>query len=453
VALAAVSGHGSALAFSLKATPKAWLAALGETQEHSGPFYLVRPTPLRRPPGLFTAIPPAPLLWIHEQDGTILLATTRAALLHAGPPARTEGATHLQRATEGATHLRWQLRPEGWTEAQRSGVADAAVELLTFLRHGRRAASALERAALLHYLRPFLAATRVTVSLGRRGAEVRVRAPVEAGEAARLDPALVGGTAPAALLALDCRGVMAWQRAVVDAWRAEGGAGVGELGRLLDAEEAAVTECGFAVRTAGEVWTDEASYRLRPGAALAEPLSAAVRAGGLPSLWNALDGRLTVARTLFSPHDGVLAIDRVLGEMGSARTRHAAAFHGGVVLRDRIAIQADRLLTVSGAHAEERLHELLQGGARDLPPELRQALGVGRGRRGYLFADLAALWAPYLKAAQVVSSPLAELVARTPGLLQRSRPLVATLDDELVVTMPLETVSFLLAVAGGLFGL
>jgi len=212
--------------------------------------------------------------------------------------------------------------------------------------------------------------------------------------------------------------------------------------------------CSTAVRTTDEVWSEEASYPLRPGTTagqVLEALTAAVRAGAVPGA-----GGLPVEKVLLSPDDRVLAADRVLGARSSDQARHAAAVHGGAVLRDRFTVRDGRLLAASGPRADERLRQLATPGpAHPLPPELQRALATGRGRGGFLFLDLTALWKPYLKAAQVVESPLAGLVARRPDLIKVGRPMVITLEPgaalDATVTLPPVTVSFLLAVASLLF--
>jgi hypothetical protein len=289
-----------------------------------------------------------------------------------------------------------------------------------------------------------------------RGGDQRSEPPL----APALDPALIEEPV-AALGALDCRNRLGpRQRLRNAAWRATGGPGAKELDALVDAEQAALEgSCSFAVHTAGEVWSDEASYPLRAqarGDELLQALTGAIRSGGLPSLQNAIDDVRT-EKLLFSTTDGgALALDRVLAELSSPRTRHAAALHGAPVLRDRFAVRHGRLLAVSGAHADQRLEQLAaRRPPRALPPELDQVLAAGRGKAGFLFLDLTSLWKPYLKAAQVIQSPLATLVARHPALLKERRPLVITLEPDAALaatlTMPPPTFAFLLDVAAILF--
>jgi hypothetical protein len=207
------------------------------------------------------------------------------------------------------------------------------------------------------------------------------------------------------------------------------------------------------VDTSDEVWSEQASFALQPGvsaAALLDPLAAAIRSGGLPNLQSAAD-ELATQKLLLDAERGTLAIDRVLGNAASPRTRHAAALYGGAVLHERFAVRSHHLLITSGAHAGERLARLAADRpARPLPVELEKALAAGRGKAGFLFLDLTALWRPYLKAAQVTQSPLAELVARNPALFKERRALVLTLERgpaiDATVTMPPATFAFLLAV-------
>jgi hypothetical protein len=446
-----------------------WLESVGAVEEHTGPFYLVRPG--RAGQGIYPGLSggrPSGTLWFHVDGEEVLLSRERGGLLHAGLAARD--AAHA-----AGEDLLVQVHPRAWTPERRQAVAVTLAGFGAFLRHGRAGAQATPQSLALNarealfYLGPLARVDEVdfAITVGKSGAALQARAPAVAGEPAlaplplELDRSL-GGARPAALGVLDCRGWLgARQRLLISAWKATGGVGADELGRLSDAEEQALSgACSFAARTDDDVWSDEASYPLRAGASpgpLTEALAAALRSGGLPNLHAALD-ELPTAKLLFSRSDeGVLALDRVLGRTDSLETRHAAALHGGGTLRERFTVRDGRLRAVAGARADERLdQQLAHAAASKLPAELEQALGGGRGRGGFVFLDLAALWKPALRAAQVIQAPLAEVVARNPTLLQERRPLVLTLEPgpglDANVSMPPSTFQFLLLVTAMLFG-
>jgi hypothetical protein len=446
----------SAIAFQVQDPEGArhWLERLGSVAAHRGDLFLVGSH------------------WAEAHDDQVILSDSREGLLAAGNAARA--AAHEARGRRGEARL--TVHPPRWAPSQRQELGELAAAFLDRLRHGR----VLERqagttAALLvasnarHLLSPFDEAESavLTAVLEPAGARLSVRTSPRAGIAAlppllpTLDRAVAGDPHVAALGALDCRRrLFVRQPSFVSAWRATAGVGADQLTALVQAEERALDgTCSFAVHTQHELWAEEASYPLRSGAAaapLAEALVSAIRAGGLPNLESAAS-ELRVGKLLYSRgDDGVLALDRVLGAPDSARTRHAAALYGGITLRDRLAVSRGRLLFASGAHADQRMAALLSPPAPELPPELSAALAEGRGRAGYLFLDLTALWKPYLKAAQVTQDPLAELVARDPALFDHRRPAVVTLEPgsplDATITMPVETWHFLLAAALMLFG-
>ena len=458
----------NAMAFALResVSTEAWLESLGKVQDRSGPLALVTQSarvaldgPSRQYGWLQTG-----RLYFHQDGNYLILSNTLEGLTVAGPAAR---AARL--AADG--DLVVKAYPQVWARQRVKDLARQLAELLDFLRRGSskeqppsRTAGILAAANALYYLQPFAAADQVDFALkvSAAGAELQVRTTPGAspapGLAPVLDRALVGEDL-AALGALDCRQrIGARQRLLISAWQATGGPGVAELGQLVDAEQAALDgTCSFAVHTAGEVWSEEASYPLRAGAsgpALVEALKAAIRSGGLPNLEGAADD-LKTDKLLLSIENEVVSLDRVLGAAGSPQTRHAAALHGAAILHQRFTVRAGRFLALSGAHADERLTQLGKG-TPALPPELERALASGRGKGGFVFLDLTALWKPYLKAAQVIQSPIARVVAKDPTLLQERRPLVVTLEPrsnlDATITMPPQTFGFLLIVAALLFG-
>jgi hypothetical protein len=358
------------------------------------------------------------------------------------------------------------LHPLAWPRAHRDQLASALAALMEVVRAGRLStgsptADALAAASALARLEPILTATtaELTATIHVTEVELAVRAKgPDLREAPRpaLDPALAGDDV-AALGALDCRGRAARQRRLLDVWRAAAGPGGGALAALSDAEQAFEGPCSFAVRTAGEVWSEVASHPLRAGArpeALLEAYAAAIRSGGLPGLQAAIDD-LPAGRLLFHANDGTLALDRVMAT-DSPQARQAAAVEGGAVLRRRYAVRDRRLLAAAGADADQRLQASGAKAAPPLPAELARALAAGRGQGGFLFLDLTALWRPYLKAAQLAQSPLAALVARNAALFKERRPVVLTLEPaaglDASITMPPATFAFLLAVAAMLSG-
>jgi hypothetical protein len=397
----------AALAFTLRGsmTPRDWLESLGEVRARSGPFVLVARTETPRP--LYGQAPRE--LYFHVEGAEVIVSSTLPGLQLAGPAARA-----ARQATGG--DLVWSARPRAWPRRPLAAFA-AFVRGQTW--------GATEQGLDGRF---FVESVTGAVTATATGAELRVRAPGAGDARPALDPALADERA-AALGALDCRPPLPDLAAVQGT-------------------------CTVAVDTTNEVWSEARSYPLRAGARAAdllETLAAALRGGRVPG---AAD--LPIEKVRFSATDRSLSVDRVLGERSSSQTRHAAAVHGGPILHDRFAVPSGRLLLVSGPRADERLAELGSARpARPIPPELERALASGRGRAGFLFLDLSALWKPYLKAAQVVQSPLAELMARDPALVKRRRPLVVTLEPgatvDATVTMPPDTVTFLLAVAAMLF--
>jgi len=446
------AGAGSAVAFTLReaVSPRQWLEGLGAVEHRSGPFLQ-----LGRDERAFFA---------HLEGNQVILSRTLAGLLGAGPAAR-----EARRAATGDLAL--VLHPPAWPRERRNELAVGLTAFLERLRRGEARARSpitarLAEADALHHLEPLLAAqsAEVAVTVSATGAELRLQAKDAAeGEppvAPLLDVVLVEEPV-AALGALDCR---RWlgprQRRRLDLWSAAGGPGARELRALVDAEEAALDgTCSFAVHTAGEVWAEEASYPLHravDGTGLLDAVAAAVRSGGLPSLKNAA-ADLPAGKVFFdTTHRGALVLDRVLGNATSAQTRHAAALFGGTVLRDGFAVRNGHLLVTSGARADVRLEQLTTNRPpRPLPAELARALAAGRGRAGFLFLDLTALWRPYLKAAQVGRGPLAAMVSRNPALFKERRPLVLTLERggvlDATVSLPPATFTFLVALASLLF--
>lgn len=462
----------NALAFALREGIVAdeWLDGVGSVGDRAGALALVTQggrmvaeDPSRRYGWLKTG-----RLYLQLGPNQVILSGTLEGLLVAGPAA---GA-----ARQGAGgDLVLNAHPPVWARGREKELAQQLAAFLSFLRRGTDRSQALPgtagllaTASALHLLNPFLGAEAVdlTLKVDPAGArlDLRTRAPTGPAEpplAPSLDRAL-GGQGVAALGALDCRRhIRARQRLLIDVWQSAGGPGVTELERLVDAQQAALEgTCSFAVTTAGEIWSEEVSYPLRPGASgdeLLAALTAAIRSGGLPGLNGALDD-VTTARLLLSTGEGTLSVDRVLGDTGSPSTRHAAALRGSAILRDRFALRGGRLLSLSGANVAERLAQLSRPPASPapLPPELELALAAGRGKGGFVFLDLTALWKPYLKAAQIIRGPLAEVVARNPTLLKERRPVVVTLEPsaglDATVSVPPQTFFYLLAAASLLFG-
>ena len=66
------------------------------------------------------------------------------------------------------------------------------------------------------------------------------------------------------------------------------------------------------------------------------------------------------------------------------------------------------------------------------------------------------LWKPFLKAGQLIQSPLAEAVAKNPALLKERRPVVITVEPspglDATVAMPPQTFEFMFIVAAMLWG-
>jgi hypothetical protein len=453
----------NAVAFALResVSTREWLESLGDVRARSGPFVLVAQS--ERVLGMYRRRSSG-TLFFHVDGNQLILSNTLGGLLVAGPAARA--------ARHGADgDLVMNVRPPVWGEARLRALAQDLAGFTELLRRGRASAGSplaetLAAAAALYDLHPFAAARSadVVLKVGAAGAELRVRTdgPDEPAPALplALDTALVEPEV-AALGALDCRRRMsARQRMLNAAWQAAGKPGARELEALVDAEQAALAgSCSFAVHTRNETWSDEASYLLRPkaqSAALLAAFTAAIRSGGWSGLHSATDDLVTEKLLFTTDRDALVAL-RALGAMGSPQTRHAAALYGTSVLQDRFAVRDGRLLAVSGADAGARLEELstVASPPQPLPAELDRALASGRGKAGFLFLDLTALWRPFLKAAQVIQSPLADLVARNPALVKQPRPLVITLERssalDATVTMPRPTFEFLVEVAGILF--
>lgn len=449
IGLSLTPGAG-ALAFALReeVAPKEWLEGLGSIAHRSGAFFQID-----RADGA---------LFVHLEGSQLILSRTLAGLQVAGPAAR-----EARRA--GAGDLLLTIRPPAWPRERRGELGQGLARFLDRLRLGDPASRSpvsglLAAADALHHLQPLLAADAadLVVKLSPAGAELHLR--TTGGDEPRLTPLLdvvLVEDGVAALGALDCRRWLGErQRRRLGVWQANGGPGARELGALVDAEQADLEgTCSFAVHTAGELWAEEASYPLARGAdgeKLLGAIAAAIRSGGLPSLDNAGDDVPAGKVFLDTNHRGALILDRVLGQTTGPQARHAAAFYGGTTLRDGFAIRNGHLLVTSGARADARIQRLTEDRPpRSLPVELERALAAGRGRRGFLFLDLAGLWKPYLKAAQVIRSPLSEMVARNPALFTQRRPLVLTLDGggalDATVSLPPATVSFLVAVAALLF--
>jgi hypothetical protein len=458
----------NALAFALRDAVSAaeWLDGVGNIGDRAGPLALVTQggrmvaeDPSRRYGWLKTG-----RLYCHLGGNQVIVSGTLQGLLLAGP-----AAAAARHAADG--DLVMNVHPPVWAQGRVKELAGQLAAFLDLLRRGKDqlppgTAGLLAVANALHYLQPLVGAQAadLTLKVDAAGAQLGLRTsgaagPSEAPLAPALDRALTGGEV-AALGAVDCRRrIRARQQLLIGAWQAAGGPGVAELERLVDAQQAALEgSCSFAVRTQGEIWREEASYPLRPGEsgeALLAALTAAIRSGGWPGLNGALED-LKTSKLLLSTEGSVVSLDRVLGDTASPGTRQAAALRGSPILRERFAIRDGRLLALSGTHAAERLGQLSQANKPGpIPPELERALAAGQGKGGFVFLDLAALWRPYLKAAQVSRTPLAQVVARNATLLKERRPVVVTIepgpDLDATVTLPPQTFFYLLAVASLLF--
>jgi hypothetical protein len=454
----------AAISFALDdpAAARQWIGRVGDVDAHTDELYRARrsaPVEVGRDLLRRSVTVAGGTLWFHVDRDEVIVSDSQLGLELAGPAARAA-------RRHGGEEISLRVFPQVWAPSQRHRLAARLARLLTHLKRGRdpgqgsaaATGSMLRTVDALVLLRPFISATVASFALrlDAAGATLRVSSDGRAPEAALvpvLDPALATQRAPAAIGALDCREpVLTRQRALAAAWKARGGQGADELLRLVEVETQVLAgSCSFAVHTDDELLDEVASYPLRAGAAgdeLGEALVSAIRSGGLPSLGSALLD-LSNARLFFErKDDGVLALNRVLGAAERLETRHAAALSGTPVLRDRFAIKDGRLLAASGAGADQRIEQLAAtpGAAAPLPAELQRALAGGRGKGGFLFADLTALWTPYLKAAQAVTSPLAELVSRRPALLKERRPLVVTMEPaagfKATVTMPPQTFEF-----------
>ena len=467
-----IPGMLTAISFSLKdADVKQWLNELGEVEDHSRSFHLVRQRFLAEiGQGLYrkTVWVKATTYWVHVEGNEVMLSNDAAGLMMAGPAARAARRS-------GGDDVAIEVHPPIWARSQKQDLARWLGSRLTYLRQGRLpkaedvspAGATLVATNAYYYLHALMDASTAVLSVkfDTPGVEVRLRTTPPGGQETApplsppvLDRTLLTEAPPAALGALDCRGRMfVRQRALNRAWQETGGPGVAELNQMVDAQEQTLDgTCSFAVHTDNDVWADEASYRLRSGASaesLTSSIVAALRSGGLANLHSAQDD-LKTAKLLLTTDDDVFGVDRVLGATATLEAQHAAALHGGATLRDRYSVRGDRLLSVSGARAPERLEKLSKpSGAGSLPEELERALRTGRGKAGFVFLDMFGLWRPFLKAGLVIKSPLAEAVAKTPTMLKQRRPLVITMEPsaglDATVTMTPPTFGFLFA-AGAL---
>lgn len=441
---------------------------MGIVHETNGDFILVQ-----RRKGLRTAvIGSTPMMvrdnldiFIQARGTDVVMATSLEGLQAAGSSARAA----RDRSVKGDVAI--SLYPPAWSAEDRKDLASSYLALAKYLRHGRdtraqqgrTAGDMLDEVDAVFSVKPFFAGEESTFVLTVEAAGARLHAVTRptAPAARRVAPAvafdrtLARDGRVAALGAVDCSPrLIERQRAMVRVWKGTGGPGADELARLAAAQTDVLDgSCSFAVRTDGEIWSVESSYPVRVGAdpaPLEQAYVAAIRSGGLPNLQSASDD-LKTAKFLLSHTDGVIGLDRVLANDGSVEARHTAALYGGQVLQDRIAVKGDRLLVVSGARADQQIADLSRPHAGKLPVEVERELATGRGKGGFIFVDVMGVWAPYLKAAQVVQSPLSGLVARVPDLAKRRLPLVVTLEPtagiDATVAMPTPTFSFLWGVA------
>jgi hypothetical protein len=332
------------------------------------------------------------------------------------------------------------------------------------------------------WIRPFLEAKAIAIDIHRPtpDQDVVVRLATTAADggqpasvAVAFDEGLLDDPTPAAFGAFDCgRHVLPHKRELAEAWKVSEGPGAEELLRLADVQaEALDGSCSFAVHTKDNLLATDISYRLRSNAdpqALERAVAAAVRSGGLPNLDTALDD-LTTAEFLVGKEDGkeegkedgkpegnrkkaakdgtVLALTRVLGEPDSNRTRYASALYGGGRLVERMVVRDGHLLTYAGAGSKERLQR--RSATREARGEVKAALAAGRGKAGFLYADLMALYMPFVKASQFSGGDLSKQFAENPELLKKRLPLLLTLEPApgLDATIKLPSDSFAILVA------
>jgi hypothetical protein len=468
----------SAIAFTLKRPGSSgeWLKTLGVEYDHVGPFYIVhRDVPVTIDQGIYLtrAWQHTGSFYLHVEGDAVLLANDLLAMQVAGPAAKAAWKT-------GSSEIVVNLQPQVLAREQKRNIARGLANLLTFLRQGRPAnadantqlQAMLAGTSAFYYLRTITDAPSAELAFrfGNEGVDLHLRTQLAPGVQVTpplrpaLDHSLLTTKTPAAFGSFDCNGRLFGRQPMLNVvWRSTKGPGSDELDRLVQAEEKALEgSCAFVVRTDDELWSEEASYPLRPDAsadALSSAMQDAIRSGGWPNLESGLDD-LETAQFLLTRDKDVWGLDRVLGATTTKETRHAAALHGGATLHDRFAVRGGRFLATSGVHAAERIEQIAKpgnGADTPLPAELERALASGRGQGGIAYLDLTALWKPYLKAAQVIDSPLGELVTKVPDLFKTRRPMVITVEPtpalDATVTMPPATFGFVFAIATLLFAM